>query len=234
MFNLFGKNKKKIEYLFADLKPAERIHKFLEQLVLPELKKYGFQMQKSELSFKRIIDDFEQEIHFQKNRHNIGNEIVQFQTHVYVTHAKHKSWHKKTYGISPNYCFDLISSTNFSDGKTEWNLDLNFTNWYDLARNDNYEIANNLVQNLTKVAIPYMDFFSDKVRAIKYLTEKNQRYDRAPILFDFAVMSNDKSQAENALTLFHECLRQSKNNSKPSNELVEAIELRSRYLVNWA
>jgi hypothetical protein len=216
------------DFLFSDLKPADRIYKVIETCIYPDLEKIGFKLNKS-ATLSRKVGDFKQEIYFAKNKYNQGNEVVSFDPHFNVTSTTYVKWHKKTYGTEPMNEYVLGSSAHYVPN---WSHEYFKDWWYDLAKDKNLDIVNALKNNINKAGLPYLNALADKQGAIDYILEQNSYYYKAPMLFDFAFMLNDKKQAEKILHWF--------NNYKNSTgtifqaDTLKAVKLRQEVLNNWA
>jgi hypothetical protein len=103
--------------------------------------------------------------------------------------------------------------------------------WYDLAKDDNYEIVMYLKVNIEKNGLPYLNALSDKQSAIDFIIGQNSYYFKAPMLFDFALMLNDRKQAERILQWFNDNKNNTESNFQPNT--LKDIEIRHEILNNW-
>lgn len=98
MFGIF-KKKNEIEFIYPDLKPADRIKSILIEYILPDLESKGFKFLKSELTFKRTIGNFEQCISFSKSKWNEGNNICKFSLRFIIYSIALQKYYKSEYQI---------------------------------------------------------------------------------------------------------------------------------------
>jgi hypothetical protein len=216
------------KYIFSDLKPADRIHKVIETYIFPDLEKIGFKMSKSPLTLTRKVGDFKQEIYFSKNKWNNGNNVVSFDLYFGVTSSKYVKWHNIKYG-SQLLNDSILGSNAYSI--PNWSHEYFKDRWYDLAKDDNMEIIKYLKSNIEKIGLPYLELLSDKQSVIDFIIGQNSYYYTAPMLFDFAFMLNDRSQAEKILTWFNDY----KNNSDSifKAQTLKDVEIRQEILNTW-
>jgi hypothetical protein len=216
---MFTRNKMKYE----ELKPGDRIRKLIEEFVKPELTQLGFKLLKSELTFKRKIGNFTQEIYFAKNQRNFGNTIVSFWIILSVKSNYYVKWHEKTYGNKPMN--EFVQSWYDNHIKT-WNSDYWNGGKYDLTKFDNYELMYDLKKNILRIGVPLLDKVSNWENAGDNLME-NERFGFVSKIFDFYILANKKEKAT-------ECLKKIEDYFKSANdfpkERFEEIERRKDYL----
>lgn len=227
MSRLTENNLKDRKYLFSDLKPGDRIYKVIKTYVFPDLEVIGFKMNKSTLTISRSVGDFIQEIDFQKNKWNKGNEVVSFSPSFSVKLKTYEKWHEHKYGTTPVFAIGYERAEYIQ----KWTKKHFEDGWYDLAKIDNNEIVKTLKINIIKRGIPYLNALSSLQGAIDFTIGQN-RYYKAPMLFDLALMLNDKSQAQKILNWFNEF----KDNSdkKFREDTLKDIEIRKVTLDNCA
>src|ERR1035437_4262904 len=125
------------KYLFTDLKAGDRIDKVIETYIFPDLEKLGFKLSKSKpLKITRSINDFEQEIFFQKCKDN-GTELVAFLPHFSVRCKTYKKWHKNKYGIETRYKKEddlILGYKAHAHDIPGWTNDYFGALWYDLTK----------------------------------------------------------------------------------------------------
>jgi hypothetical protein len=213
--------RKKMKY--EDLKPGERIRKLIEEFVEPELTQLGFKLLKSELTFKRKIGNFTQEIYFAKNQRNFGNTIVSFWTILSVKSNYYLKWHEKTYGIKPMN--EFIQSWYDNHIKT-WNSDYWSAGKYDLTKFDNNKLMNDLKKNILTIGIPLLDKNSNWENAGDNLME-NERFGFVSKIFDFYILAGKKEKAIESINTIEKYFK--KANDYPQ-EIFEEIEMRKDYL----
>jgi hypothetical protein len=208
---------------YEDLKPGERIRKLIEEFVEPELTQLGFKLLKSELTFKRKIGNFTQEIYFAKNQRNFGNTIVSFWTILSVKSNYYLKWHEKTYGIKPMN--EFIQSWYDNHIKT-WNSDYWSAGKYDLTKFDNNKLMNDLKKNILTIGIPLLDKNSNWENAGDNLME-NERFGFVSKIFDFYILAGKKEKAIESINTIEKYFK--KANDYPQ-EIFEEIEMRKDYL----
>ncbi|WP_139181065.1 hypothetical protein [Winogradskyella thalassocola] len=180
---------------YAELKPGDRIRKLVEEFVQPELTSLGFKLLKSELTFKRKIGDFTQEIYFAKNQRNFGNTIVCFWTILSVKSNYYVKWHEKKYGFKPMN--EFVESWYDNHIKT-WNTDFWNAGHYDLTEFDNIKLMNDLTKNILTIGLPILDKVSDWEGAADSLMER-QRFGFISKIFDFYILAGKEEKAIESL-----------------------------------
>lgn len=216
-------NRKKFKY--TDLPPGDRIRKLLEEFVEPELTKLGFKLLKSELTFKRKIGEFTQEIHFSKNQWNFGNSVVSFWTILSVKSNFYVKWHKETYGFKP--INEFVDSWYDNHIKT-WNSEFWDGGQYDLTKFDNVKLMTDLTKNILNIGIPILNKISDWESAADYLFKK-ERWMHAAKIFDFYIISNQPKKAMETQNIIEKYFKELDINDVPK-ERFEEIKIRKDYL----
>ncbi len=222
-------NSKEMTSLFPDLKPGDRIYKVIKTYIFPDLEQMGFKMTKSPLTINRTIGDFEQQISFQKNKWNGGKVVVAFSPSFSVNLTTYEKWHIDRYGTMP---LNTTIGFNRAEYIQKWGKKYFNDGWYDLAKIDNTQIVKTLKANILKSGLPYLNALSDLKGAIAYTMGQNSYYYKTPMLFDFALMLNEKRQAEEILNWF--------NNFKESSgrifgeDTLREVEIRQQLFNIWA
>lgn len=229
MKELFKKIFNPKKELFPELTPSERIRKIIEVYIFPDLEKLGFKMHKSTLSMTRKVGEFKQEIHFPKNKRNQGNETVMFDLIFNVSFPKYTKWHLQTYHTEPKN--DGVAGAR-ACYIANWKKDLFENSWYDLVQNDNTKIVELVKFNILNSGIDYFESYSTKQKTIRTTLATESHFYRCPLLFDFALMENDKEQAEKIIRWFDDFA--SKKESDFNKDLVENVKVRKQRLEVWS
>jgi hypothetical protein len=216
---MFTRNKMKYE----ELKPGDRIRKLIEEFVKPELTQLGFKLLKSELTFKRKIGNFTQEIYFAKNQRNFGNTIVSFWTILSVKSNYYVKWHEKEYGIKP---MNEFVQSWYDNHIKSWNSNYWNSGKYDLTEFDNIKLMKDLKKNILTIGIPLLDKVSNWENAGDNLME-NERFGFVSKIFDFYILAGKKEKAIESLKKIEEYFKSV--NDFPQ-EISEEIERRKDYL----
>ena len=225
MFGIFKRNKIKFTQYFPDQKPGERIHNVVSEYIRPFLEQSGFKMLKSELTFKKKLDKFEQEIHFSKSRHNRANEMVRFDIGFIVTSNYYKKWTKETYGEKWAENSILASNANYIPN---WDKKvLKSISWYDLATDDNSVIVDIVNYNIQNNGLQFLNNLSDFEVAIDYIMGM-ERFARTPMLMDFCEIVNNREKAKEVLNWFENF--KERNNKEFSEETLSQVDLRKKRL----
>lgn len=216
-------NRKKFKY--TDLPPCDRIRKLIEEFVEPELAKLGFKLLKSELTFKRKVGEFTQEIYFAKNQRNSGNTVVSFWTILSVKSNFYVKWHEKTYGFKPMN--EFVDSWYDNHIKT-WNTEYWNGGQYDLTTFDNVKLMTDLTKNILNIGIPILNKISDWESAADYLF-KEERWMHAAKIFDFYIISNQRNKAIESQNTIEKYFKTLAIKDVPK-ERFEEIKIRKDYL----
>ena len=217
MFNLFNK-KKKIIKLYQDLPPGERIKKLFEEKLGPFLTQQNFRFIKSKNLFKRQTGEFTQEIYIAKGKWNRGDEICQFWLIFTIIANDFNSWHQNKYGTLP--INDIVAGyyhNHLKNWKTEYELDK-----YDLSKQDNNKVFQEIEANIKNLVFPLFDKFSDYEKSADTLMGKKEYWQSAKI-YDYYIKSGNVDKAKNALLAGREYFR---TQVDPNKQLLEAFELR--------
>jgi len=196
MFNFFKPNSKKIKFYYPEVRPRERIEKLLLEFILPDIESVGFKYLKSEMCFKRNSGEFINEISFQKNKWNGGNDVCAFKPILTIYSTQLPKYLKTTKENKQSYF--VGSSVEYVEG---WASEY-FNGYYDLAKHDNFEIISILRSNIQNVAIPYFEAFKTYRDVVEYYIQNEKRYYMAPSIFDLCKMHDDKVYAERILDWF--------------------------------
>lgn len=227
MFGIF-KKKKKIEFLYSDLKPNDRIRKILTEFILPELEPLGFKLLKSELTFKRDIGDFQNRIHFQKTRWNNGNKVCKFMPHLSIDSKRLKKYYQKD-GIKISG--DLTIHNTTVEYLECWDKKALKNGWYDLVNYDNYEVIDSLKNNLLNCGMEFFKHSESETGIVNYIMSLKSYYPLTPILFDICKMYNNKEMAIKLLEWFRDF--QENTEKKFSEDILESVTERETELKNW-
>ncbi|MGS2727152.1 hypothetical protein ACU8DI_11135 [Psychroserpens sp. BH13MA-6] len=227
MFGIF-KKKKKIEFLYPDLKPGDRIRKILSEFVLPELEPFGFKLLASELTFKRDIGDYQHIIYFQKTRMNSGNIVCKFMPHLSIESNGLKNYYKEN-GVK--FSGKLIIHTRSAQYLECWNKELLDYGWYDLVNYNNFKVVESLKNNLLNCGIEFFKHSESETGIVDYIMSLNSYYPVAPTLFDLCKMYNKKNKAKEVLSWFKNF--QKNTDTTFDNTILESITKREYELKNW-
>jgi len=224
MLNFF-RNNPKINFFQPDLKPSDRIEKLLIEFILPEMLKFDFKYLKSEMCFKRNYGEFVNEISFQKNKWNAGNEVCAFKPILSIYSVELPKYLKTS--KENNRSGFLGGSVEYIDG---WSTKY-FDGYYNLAKEDNFSIIETLNENLITIGIPYFECFKTYLELVDHYIKNEKRYYMAPTLFNLCEMNNDKEKAESILNWF---LNFQKNSQKEFHQdTLDRIENCKMKLKNW-
>tara|TARA_R110002167_G_scaffold7267_1_gene34182 strand:+ start:219 stop:881 length:663 start_codon:yes stop_codon:yes gene_type:complete len=213
--------RKKMKY--SELKPGDRIRKLIEEFVQPELTTLGFKLLKSELTFKRKIGNFTQDIYFAKNQRNFGNTIVCFWTILSVKSNYYVKWHEKTYGFKP---MNEFVESWYDNHIKDWGSDYWNGGHYDLTEFDNVKLMNDLTKSILTIGIPLLDKVSDWESAADSLMER-QRFGFISKIFDFYILAGKEKKAIESLKLIEDYF---KSVDEVPKERFEEIERKKDYL----
>jgi hypothetical protein len=198
MFNLFKPKKKEINLIYPEIGVSVRINKIFEDYILPNIEHLGFKLLKSELKLVRNVGDFKQTIYIQKSRRNSADVCIKFNLIFTVEYVKYKKWFENKYNETLTNDFRNNNSTLWGthDDIPNWGESLNSVGWYNLLTRDNYEIVKEINDKLVKIAIPYMDKFSNLESAIEN-NMKGQKFTKTAMMLDFCeIIGNRKTANE--------------------------------------
>lgn len=187
---------KRKRLLYRDLKPGDRIRKLVEEYIEPEMSKHGFMLLKSDLTFKRKIDGFTQEIHIAKHQRNVGSTHVKFWVIISVKSTLYAKWHEKSYGVKP--LNDIVNSW-YDNQLTSWSIKYKKAGHYDLVKFDNVKLMMELTKNITEVGIPMVNDISDWEKAADYIMREKQYGDFSKA-FDFYVLAGRANKAHESIS----------------------------------
>ena len=175
------------------MKPTEILTDRLSADVVPLLsKQYGFRFARSSRAFSRKKGPFKQSFHFSISRHSASNLCI-FWTMWSVSSRTFSQWHEATWGEKP--ANDSVA------GCADWNI----SGWTPSAGEDHLTLTNadsdnaviaELLGNIEKRGIPFLDRFSSWERAAEQLVSKNWMYDRAA---DFYLIADNLPSAKATL-----------------------------------
>jgi hypothetical protein len=206
MFN-FNKNKKPRK-LYADLPPGARIQKLFEEFVEPFLAKNDFKYVKSEFTFKRKVSDFSQEIWISKKKFNRGDEVCGFWINLSVRVLNYTKWHNLRYGKSPRS--DIVVNFYHHNIK-EWKTKFGH-NHYNLAKQDNIKVFEEIQDNLSKIAFPLLYEYSNYEKAADLLLLRREFQSLSKII-DFYILENKMEKAKDAVIFIDSCFNKQKGTS---------------------
>jgi hypothetical protein len=206
MFN-FSKNSKPRK-LHAELPPGARIQTLFEEYIEPFLAKYDFKYVKSEFIFKRKLGDFSQEVWISKSKHNRGDEVCGFWINISVRVPKYPQWHNLKYGKPPRT--DIVVNFYHHNIK-EWKTKFGHYH-YNLAKQDNVKVFEEIQDNLSKIAFPLLDEYSNYEKAADLLLQRRQFFSLSKII-DFYIIENKMEKARNAVIFIDSCFNNDKNTS---------------------
>lgn len=177
------------------MKPTELLTNRLTSDVVPLLTgQYGFRFARSSLKVSRKTGDFEQSFQFSISKYS-ADDLCIFWTMWSVSSRKYSRWHEATWGEKP--ANDSVA------GCAEWNI----PNWTRSTHDDHHLTLTNtsadnaviaqLLDNIEKCGIPYVDRFSAWEPAAEQLVSKGWMYDRAA---DFYLIAGNQPRA-NAILL---------------------------------
>lgn len=214
---------KRRKFKYTDLKPGDRIRKLIEEYVEPEMSKHGFKLLKSELTFKRKINDFTQEIYFAKNQRNFGSSIVKFWTIISVKSNFYVKWHEKTFGFKP---MNEFVNSWYDSHISSWSSKYRNGGHYDLAKYDNIKLMNELNRNILEIGVPMLNEVSDWEQAANNLMT-NKQYGFISKVFDFYLLAGKKNKAIESISLVEEYFNSIQD---APIERFEEIKIRKDYL----
>jgi len=225
MFGIFKRKKTEFTKYFPDQRPGERIHNVVSEYIRPILEQNGFKMLKSELTFKKKLSKFEQEIHFRKSRHNRANEMVRFDIGFIVTSNYYKKWLNEIYG--DKWADNTILGSN-ANHIPNWNKKaLKSISWYDLATDDNSVIVDMVNYNVKNNGLEFLNNLSDFEVSVDYIMGM-ERYARTPMLMDFCEIVNNREKAKEVLNWFEHY--KNRTNKEFSEDTLKEVELRKERL----
>lgn len=221
MLNLF-KRQDKITKLYHDLPPGDRIKKLFEEKIAPHLTKHGFRFLKSKSLFKRKVGQFTQEISISKSKWNKADEVCCFWLVFSVNADTYNGWHFEKYGTHPlNNCVTSFYHNHLKNWKTEYKLDK-----YDLSKQDNPKVLQEIKENLEKLVLPLFDKFSNYEQSADTLIQ-NKEFWWAAKIYDYYLISGKLDKAKQALLAGKEYYDKQVD---PQKEFFEAFELREKDL----
>ncbi|WP_417237131.1 hypothetical protein [Bizionia paragorgiae] len=227
MFGIF-KKKKKIDFLYSDLKPGDRIRRILTEFILPELEPLGFRLHKSELTFKRDIGDYQHIIYFQKTRMNSGNFVCKFMPHLSIESNGLKKYYKKN-GVK--FSGNPMIHNRSAQYLECWNKELLDYGWYDLVNYDNNKVVESLKNNLLNCGMEFFKHSESEIGIVDYIMSLNSHYPIAPTLYDICKMYNNKNKAKEILNWFRDF--QMNTDKTFDDSVLESVTERETELKNW-
>lgn len=221
MFNLFNR-KETIIKLHQDLPPAERIGLLFYEQLAPVLSTYDFTFVNSKTLFKKKVGEFTQEIHISKSKWNRGNDVCRFWLVFSVTADKYNDWHLQKYGVLPiNNVVTGFYHNHLKDWATQYPLDK-----YDLAKQDNQKIFEEIQANVTKLVLPLLNRYSDYEQAADTFMQKQEYWWVAKVV-DFYLIAGKEQKAKHALQVCKEYLEK---NPEGYEDKLNEVKLRERVI----
>jgi hypothetical protein len=217
MLKLFNRQEK-IPKLYQDLPPGDRIKKLFEERIEPFLAKRGFKFIKSKNRFKRRVGPLTHEIYIAKGKWNKADEVCSFWLIINVLGDNYNQWHKQNYGTLPlNNCVTSWYHTDLKNWKTKYNLGK-----YNLSKQDNIKVFEEIKENLENLILPLFDKFSDYEKSADTLMQ-NKEYWWAAKLYDYYLIAGNADKAKQVLKVGKEYYD---TQADPPKELFAAFELR--------
>ena len=208
---------------YTNLPPAQRIRKLAAECMEPDLNALGFQLLKSDITFKRKKEGFSQEIHFSLNNRNSGSSMVDFWLILSVRSSFYAKWHLDTYHQEAmNDSINSWDSINHTELETRYSK----LGHYDLTRHDNVKLMASIREMLMQGGIELLDRSSDWQGAADQLMEE-KKYGAVAKIFDFHVLSGNIERAADSLQFIEDHYR--KLDQIPEKRF-EEIRIRRAYL----
>jgi hypothetical protein len=212
----------KITKLYHDLSPGDRIKKLFEEKAQPFLTKRGFKFIKSKNLFKRKAGQLTQEIYIAKGKWNKADEVCSFWLIFNVLADNYNKWHKQNYGTLPlNNVVTSFYHNHLKNWKTEYKLDK-----YDLSKQDNNKVFEEINENFENLIMPLFDKFSDYEKSADTLIQ-NKEYWWAAKIYDYYLIAGKADKAKQVLIDGKEFYDK---RADPQKELFDAFELRLKRL----
>ncbi|MCB0795399.1 MAG: hypothetical protein KDB88_11735 [Flavobacteriales bacterium] len=189
----------------------------------PDLNALGFQLLKSDITFKRKKEGFSQEVHFALNNRNSGSSIVVFWLILSVRSSFYTKWHLDTYHQEAmNDHINSWDSINNSKLETPYSR----SGHYDLTQHDNVKLMVTVREALMQRGIELLDRSSDWQGAADQLMEE-KKYGSVAKIFDFYILSGHIGKAEDSLQFIEDHYKQTGNIPE---KRFEEIRIRRAYL----
>jgi Domain of unknown function (DUF4304) len=221
MLNLFDRQGK-ITKLYQDLTPGDRIKRLFEEKVDPYLTKQGFKFIRSKNLFKRKVGQLTQGIYIAKSKWNRTEGACSFWLIFSVLADNYNQWHKQYYGKLPlNNAVTSFYHNHLKNWKTKYKLDK-----YDLSKQDNIKVFEEIKGNLEKLILPLFDKFSDYEKSADKLMQ-DREYWWAAKIYDFYLIAGKVDKAKQALIAGKEYYDKI---ADPQKEPLDAFELRLKLL----
>ncbi|QSW91473.1 DUF4304 domain-containing protein [Flavobacterium endoglycinae] len=175
------------------MKPKDLITISIEKTLLTSLAEIGFKFSKSNLTFKRKVDDFVQTIHFQLNRHNQENVSAEFWTSFGVSSKKYSKWHQTEFGES--------AINDSLGGAMDWNIkDWEFpiingkkeSHFQIINQKERETVLKTLKDNILNIGIPFLDNLSNWENAAYKIVEEGWFHSKA---CDFFLIAGNNEKA---------------------------------------
>ena len=231
-FDIF---RKRINHIYSDLKPAERIDKLLFEYVFPTLESKGFKYLKSKREFKKKNDFFNFHISWYGRKYNKGNVSVEFDIFINSFSPKYRKWETEFYQLDKNWG-NAIDGTRV-DYIEGWDKEYYNLGWYDLVKYDNKKLMEKVKENVENAGFRFLEHFISFDSAIKKLKEYPIRHFEK--IIDFYLIQDKWQEAydffENNKEWHKEQEKMEGNdpNSQYSMNRRVPFELRKEKLENW-
>jgi hypothetical protein len=164
-----------------------------------------------------------QEILISKSKWNKADVVCSFWLAFSVYADTYKDWHFKKYGAFPlNNCVKSFYHHELKKWKTDYPLYK-----YDLSKQDNHKVFEEIKKNLDKLVLPLFDKFSDYEKSADSLMD-NKEYWWAARIYDYYLMASRPDKAKLALLAGKKFYDKELD---PQNELFTAFKLREKEII---
>lgn len=232
-FRIF--NRQKVNHLYSDMKPGDRIAKLMVEFVFPKLEQQGFKYIKSAREFKKTNEFFDYHVSWYTRKFNHGNTIVEFDIHINSFSPKYRKWEKEFYNLEEN-CGNSIDGTRV-DYIEGWGKEYYNQGWYDLVKYDNATVMKKVSENVMTSGFTFFEKYSTFDSAINEL--KKHHVKNFEKIIDLYIIQNKYEEAiiffDQHNEWFEERLKNAK--SKYHDQFVdnrkESYLKRKEKLQNW-
>lgn len=234
IFKLFSRLK--VNHLYAEMKPGDRIAKLMVEFVFPKLEQQGFKYIKSGRGFKKTNEFFDFHVSWSTRKFNYGNTIVEFDVAISVSSLKYRKWEKEFYNLEKIWGdgFDG-SSVDYIEG---WDKEFYKQGWYNLVKYNNARLMNKVSENVMTAGFAYFEKYATIDSAIIEL--KKYPVGNFEKIVDLYVIQDNYEEAidffDKHNKWFEERLKsdQFEYNSQFVNNRKEPYLKRKEKLKNWA
>lgn len=197
-----------MKFLYPELSPKFRFLKILELHVLPELEKDGFKLLRSGPSLKRTENGFEWIVEFDGRKFNVENTICRFNPYFLVRNAKYRKYLKKNPKLVKGW--GASGQIGNVSGIRHWDKSIfstddseaYFLRDNDFAKHDNYQLVNDMINNIRDVGIPYFKMMSN-FDSISNFYYKTQKLVKAPMLIDMCHILGKEDQLKSIFDWYY-------------------------------